>query len=134
MSLSIYPITIFYDGACSVCAREMERYRKKDKLGRLKFFDVNQASFDFRRYGLRPERLKDYIHAQDGQGKTVYGIDAFIWIWQAVGWRLLPFFVGFPLIKQVGKIFYRIFAKNRYLWGGREKLACSSKECEHTMV
>jgi predicted DCC family thiol-disulfide oxidoreductase YuxK len=40
-----YPITIFYDGACGICRREMERYKAKDKEARLKFVNVNRPDF-----------------------------------------------------------------------------------------
>ena len=31
-----YPLQIFYDGSCSVCAAEMKIYRSKEHAGRLK--------------------------------------------------------------------------------------------------
>ncbi len=127
-----YPITIFYDGACGICRKEMERYRAKDKNGRLSFVDVNRQGFDAQLEGLDPQKALDYIHARDAKGKIVRGAEAFIWIWLACGYKVLPLLARLPLIKQAARVFYKLFARYRYKISG-EKLGCGP-ECDHTMI
>ena len=127
-----YPITIFYDGACGICRREMERYKAKDKEARLKFVNVNRPDFKPENEGLDPKKIMDYIHAKDSNGKIVYGVDAFAWIWKACGYEFLPIFVRLPIIKGAARVFYRLFARYRYKLSG-EKLVCGP-ECDHHMI
>ena len=96
------PITIYYDGAYGICSREIERYRAKDK------------------------------HAKDENGKVIYGVEAFAWIWVASGYRLPTIVVRLPLIRQLSRGFYRLFVRCRYkIWRGN--LVCGS-ECDHKMI
>jgi len=127
-----YPLTIFYDGACGICRREMERYRTKDKNAGLKFVNVNRRDFDAQAEGLDPRKILDYVHARDAKGKTVRGAEAFVWIWLACGYRVLPFLAQLPVIKQLARALYRLFARYRYKISG-EKLVCGP-ECGHTMI
>ena len=127
-----YPITIFYDGACGICRKEMERYAAKDKNSRLKFVNANNPDFKPENEGLDPKKILDYIHAKDGNGKIVYGVDAFAWIWEAYGYKFLPIFVRLPLVKVAARGFYRLFARYRYKLSG-EKLVCGP-ECDHSMI
>ena len=41
-----FPIRIFYDGACIVCATEIEHYLRKDRDGRLVAMDNLAFFFD----------------------------------------------------------------------------------------
>ncbi len=127
-----YPITIYYDGACGICRREMEHYRAKDKNARLKFINANHPNFDPKSEGLDPQNILDYIHAKDENGKVVYGLEAFAWIWEACGYKLLPILVRLPLIRQLARAFYRLFARYRYKIS-RGNLDCGP-ECGHKMI
>jgi predicted DCC family thiol-disulfide oxidoreductase YuxK len=127
-----YPITIFYDGACSICRREMERYRAKDKNTKSKPIIANHSNFDPKNEGLDPQKILDYIYAKDQNGKVVYSVEAFVWIWEACGYKFLPILVRLPLIKQLARAFYRLFARYRYKIS-REKLVCGP-ECDHKMI
>jgi len=42
----VFPLQIFYDGSCSVCATEVERYGRKDRDGRLILVDISALGFD----------------------------------------------------------------------------------------
>ncbi len=130
-----YPITIFYDGACGICKREMERYGANDKLARLKFVNANSPDFHPESEGLDAKKVLDYIHAKDQNGKIVYGAEAFVWIWRACGYKFLPIFAQLPVVKQLARVFYRLFARYRYQLSGKkgEKLVCGP-ECDHPMV
>src|SRR5262245_25248882 len=41
-----YPLTLFYDASCPVCALEMDHLRERDIEGRLIFVDIGAPGFD----------------------------------------------------------------------------------------
>ena len=43
---AIYPLTLYYDGACPVCALEMDHLRSRDAAARLVFVDIAAPGFD----------------------------------------------------------------------------------------
>jgi predicted DCC family thiol-disulfide oxidoreductase YuxK len=129
---SNYPITIYYDDACGIRRREMEHYGAKDKNARLKFINANHPNFDPQSEGLDLQHILDYIHAKDGNGKVVYGLEVFAWIWEACGYKLLPILVRLPLIRQLARAFYKLFARYRHKISGGN-LDCGSV-CDYKMI
>jgi len=110
----------------------MQRYAGKADKARLKFVNANNPDFKPENEGLDPTKFLDYIHAKDSNGKIVYGVDAFAWIWEACGYKFLPIFVRLPLVKEAARVFYRLFARYRYKLSS-EKLVCGP-ECDHSMI
>lgn len=119
-----YPITIFYDGACRMCTRQMENFRKQDTKERLLFIDITNQDFKAGEFGLDKAPIQKYIYAKDASSRIVRGIDAFIWIWGAVDKKILAWLVGLPVIKQLGKLFYRLIARYRYQLFGKNEPVC----------
>ena len=39
-------LTVFFDGACPICSREIAHYRRRDSEGRLRLVDIAAPSFD----------------------------------------------------------------------------------------
>jgi hypothetical protein len=88
--------------------------------------NANTPDFNPENEGLHPKQILDYIHAKDGNGKVVYGIEAFVWIREACGHKFRPIFA------QIARAFCRLFARYRYKLSG-DKLVCGP-ECDHTMT
>ena len=123
-----YPLTVYYDGACSLCRRQMARYRERDQRARLLFQDITDHQFHAGRYGLDIGELQRAIHVVDRAGRVARGADAVVWIWWATGSRLLPILMRIPGINILAKRLYKLVARGRYLvssWRG-EKL-CRGK-------
>jgi len=112
-----FPITVFYDGSCSVCAEEMAHYRKMDRHGRLVMVDISDETFNPAQYGKTlQEEFETQMHVQDGDGSYFLGVDAFPAIWQALPgrlYRLLSILVMLPGIHGLTKTAYALFAKYR---------------------
>ena len=83
---------------CGICRSEMERYKAKDKKARLKFVNVNRPDFKPENEGLDPKKIIDYIHGKNGDGRIVYGVDAFVWIWKACGYKFHPILARLPIV------------------------------------
>ena len=77
-------ISIFYDGKCHLCSREIEGYRRRDRSNRLGFIDISSAGFNALEYGLDSLDVKKVLHVQRSDGTVVKGVDAFIEIWRTL--------------------------------------------------
>jgi hypothetical protein len=62
---------------------------------------VNAHTPDFKpeNEGLDPKKILDYIHAKDGNRRVVCGIETFVWIREACGYKFAPIFAQFPIVK-----------------------------------
>lgn len=83
-------VTVWYDGACPLCLREIALMKRLDRKGRIDFIDVS---------GNAPENcpidqaeLLARFHARE-DGKLVSGAAAFAAMWRAI-----------PLLKPLGLV------------------------------
>lgn len=60
----VFPLRIFYDGSCSVCTREVERYGRKDRDGRLILLDITAPGFDPAPFGITLAEFMYQMHVQ----------------------------------------------------------------------
>jgi predicted DCC family thiol-disulfide oxidoreductase YuxK len=127
-----YPLQIFFDGSCSVCAAEMEVYRRKEHGGRLLFVDIGAPEFDPTPYGITLEAFMYEMHAIDRENRVYRGVDAFRAIWQAfpaaTRYGLLGALVALPGVHLLARATYWCFARiRRFLPKNRE--ACRDGTC-----
>ena len=127
-----YPLEIFFDGSCSVCAAEMEVYRGKEHGGRLRFVDISAPGFDPAPYGITLDAFMHEMHAIDRDNRVYRGVDAFRAIWQAFPassrYGLLGALVTLPGVHLLARGAYWCFARLRkYLPKNRE--ACKDGTC-----
>ena len=112
-----YPLQIFFDGSCSVCAREMEAYRRKERTGRLQFIDISAPGFDPAPYHITLKELMHEMHAIDRENHVFRGVEAFRAIWQAfpasTGDGLLGALVKLPGVNLLARVGYWSFARVR---------------------
>lgn len=127
-----FPLRIFYDGACRVCAREVEHYGRSDHAGRLHLVDISAPEFDPTPVGISRDELMYQMHAIDAEGRVYRNVEAFWAIWQAFPaatlYGLLGRLVTQPLLRPLARLGYRIFARlRRYL--PRREQDCSTGSC-----
>ncbi len=111
-----FPITVFYDGSCSVCADEIAHYKKKDQHNRLILVDISADGFEPGNYGKTREEFMAQMHVRDNDGLFFLGVDAFPAIWQALPgrfFRILAFVIRLPGIHFMASMAYVLFAKYR---------------------
>ncbi|HMB11927.1 DUF393 domain-containing protein [Saliniramus sp.] len=71
-------LTVFYDGACPLCAREIAFYRRRKGADRLRWMDVAQLAPDQDvAPGLARANALARFHVMDAQGKLISGGRAF---------------------------------------------------------
>lgn len=120
-------LTVFYDGACPLCSREMKRYFALDHRKLIQGVDISTPDFDAQAEELDPVMVNRWLHARDAAGKMFLGIDAFLEIWRRIpSTRWLAWIVALPGLYHLAWVFYRVFAANRY----RLTFRCRDDRCK----
>ncbi len=130
--IPVFPAKVFYDGSCSVCAGQMEKYRAKEHGGRLLFVDVSVPEFDPAPYGIPLDEFMHEMHCIDRRGRVYRGVEAFRAVWLAFPasrrYALLAALVRIPGVNLAARVIYWSFARIRgYLPKNRD--ACRDGRC-----
>lgn len=73
-------VTVWYDGECPLCVREIGLMRRLDRRGAVEFVDVTNGEG----CPLDPETLLARFHARERGGALVSGAAAFAAMWRAI--------------------------------------------------
>ena len=87
-----FPLTIYYDAACPLCANEMHALKAADDAGKLVLVDCSQPGFDDRPFtgeGVTREAMARLIHARDANGRWLVGVEVFEAAYDAAGFAAL---------------------------------------------
>ncbi|MEM7756036.1 MAG: DUF393 domain-containing protein [Planctomycetota bacterium] len=123
-------ITLLIDGLCPLCAHEARFLRKLDKgRGRLGFMDIAAPDFDPAPLGLTQEAVIGSIHGVLPDGSITTGTDVFRRAYRAVGWGWLWAPTGWPVLKPVFDVLYKVFARIRPRLSKYNPEALGGAEC-----
>ena len=82
--------SVFYDGACPLCDREIGFYRARRGADTLNWIDVNRCQQDEVAPGLSKKDALARFHVMTADGRLVAGGAAFSHLWASLpGFRLL---------------------------------------------
>jgi predicted DCC family thiol-disulfide oxidoreductase YuxK len=123
-----YPLTVFFDGACFICASEIALMMRLDRHRRLLFRDFSLPDYDSASSAFSRDELGTIIHARWADGSVVTGVDVFRAMWEAVGWGALAKFSRVSLVEPLVLRAYAWFARNRLWLTGRAK-NCPGRTC-----
>ncbi|WP_343561828.1 thiol-disulfide oxidoreductase DCC family protein [Kiloniella sp. b19] len=108
-------ITVFYDGACGLCSREINYYRRIAPPAVFDWQDITKTTTELEREGISLTEALRLLHARDSNGTLHIGVDAFILIWQELKhWRLLAALVSLAPIHWLARHLYTTFAAWRF--------------------
>lgn len=83
-------LTIFFDGACPLCRREIAHYLAADRGQRLEAVDIATDPRPLAALGVSQADALAALHVQDAAGRMHVGAAAFLAIWDRLPrWRLL---------------------------------------------
>lgn len=132
---SAYPLRIFFDGSCSVCAAEMAAYRRKAEVGRLEFIDISAPGFDPTPYGISRAAFMHELHAIDRENRVYRGVAAFVAIWRtfppSTRYGLLGTLVTLPGVHPLARLAYWCFARIRKFLPKKPD-PCEDGTCRHS--
>lgn len=121
-------LTVYYDGACPACSREIAMYRRQAGAERCVWLDASSCSESALGTGLSRDSALARFHVRRADGMLVDGVSGF-----AALWRVLPRFAWAGRIASIGPLrllldaAYGGFLRIRPLWQSANK-AVSSKE------
>ena len=117
-------LTVYYDGGCPVCSREIAMYRRESGAVRCLWVDASSCPESALGTDLPREAALARIHVRRADGALVDGARAF-----ALLWRALPRFAWAGRLASAGpfpRLFdaaYWIFLRVRPLWRGPLKMS-----------
>jgi predicted DCC family thiol-disulfide oxidoreductase YuxK len=107
--------TVFFDGSCPVCSREIALYRGMDGAGCIDWVDVSAGKGEIAP-GFDRESAMARFHMRRADGKIVSGAAAFAELWASVPrLRLAGRIARLPPFVWVLEIGYRVFLRLRPL-------------------
>ena len=82
-------LTVFFDGACPLCRREIAHYRRRDRAARIAFVDIAADPTPLACIGVTQAEALAAMHARRADGTLLRGAAAFVALWEEIpGWRL----------------------------------------------
>ncbi|OWQ90763.1 hypothetical protein CDN99_11340 [Roseateles aquatilis] len=114
MNHAIYPLTIYFDGGCPICAAEMHNLQLRNVDGLLRFTDISAPGVTDLPAGVSMRELMDLMHVRCADGAIVRGAAALRLIYDGARLRGLARVMGAPGLRQFCDWAYPIVARNRY--------------------
>lgn len=108
-------ITVYYDGICHLCAREIAYYQRIAPPGLFDWQDIARNAAPLMDLGITQAEALELLHARDDEGRLHVGVAAFLLIWQQLPrWRVLAAVIGVPPLRWLAEQAYRRFASWRF--------------------
>lgn len=103
-------LTVFFDGACPLCQREIAYYQRLDRAGHVQWVDVSAADAVCPNGYCQLDLLKRF-HVQSAQGVMYSGAAGFARMWAALPgpWRYVGQVAMWPPITGLLEWGYRAF-------------------------
>lgn len=106
-------LTVYYDGACPLCRREVAFYRRLDRADRIDWQDVSPPDAA-PGCGLSREAALARFHARRPDGRLFDGAAAFVAVWRCLpGFRHLAPLAAWPPALRALERAYRGFLRVR---------------------
>lgn len=110
-------LTLYFDGGCPVCSREIGFYQRRRGAERIHWIDLAQCEDSALGTDLSREAATARLHARRPDGRLLSGARAFAALWQALpAFRLIGRAAALPGIVHGLEWGYRGFLKLRPLW------------------
>lgn len=118
-------LTLYYDGGCPVCTREIGFYRHRRGAERIRWVNLAQCEDSELGTDLSREAAYARLHARAPDGRLLSGARAFAALWQVLpAFRLAGRIAALPGVVHLLEWGYRGFLNVRRLWR-RDAVICS---------
>ena len=111
-------LTIFYDGQCPLCIKEMEYLKRCDKNNLIGLVDIHQNKLMEKYPDIKFDDAMQILHAKY-QNKIIKGLEVTYIAWSIVGKEFWVTPLKWPIIKPISNKLYLVFARNRYAISSR---------------
>ena len=108
-------ISVFFDGKCNLCSKEINYYRRIAPKNTFNWVDITKTPGELDRFEIKLSDGLRLMHVADSRGNIFTGVDAFIIMWKQIKyWKFLGLFVSLPIVKQIANLLYQYFADWRF--------------------
>ena len=108
-------LTVYYDGKCGLCRREIEYYKRVAPANRFVWLDIATDPAGLADLNIQQADALRRLHARDSSGNIFVGVAAFTAIWQNLNyWRYLAMIINLPFLQPVAAFAYDRFADYRF--------------------
>lgn len=114
------PVTVFFDGSCTVCSREVGMYRRLDRSCSIRWHDVSVDAGDLGKDGVDQAAALARLHARMPSGRLETGVDAFVAIWERV-----PIFKPLAILARLTPV--RWILERAYAWYAPRRTRLTAK-------
>ena len=122
-------ITVFYDGDCPLCVREVARWKHASFSCDVEWFDIAGQDEELQRRGIDPALALLELHTMTDDGEVFTSIGSYgLLLCQLPGWRWLGKLMLLPVIRPTLKWIYDWLTKMRLKREGRWP-ACEQGTC-----
>lgn len=107
-----YPLTIYFDGSCPLCTREVQLLSRYDDRQQLLLVDCSPPAFapvD----GVQRADMMALIHARDAAGQWLIGAPVFAAAYRASGFASIAGLWGSARLQPMWRVVYPWIARNR---------------------
>lgn len=116
-----WPLTLYFDGDCPLCAREIKLLRAHATshaaahatAAKLQLVDISDEAFDAQALGFTREQMAFVLHARFDDGTWVTGLDATLWSWRAAGLGRWAAPLSWRPLRPLLTLGYRLFCRWR---------------------
>ena len=126
-------LTIFYDGDCPLCKREVDFLQSRNQKKYIKFIDINCSDFiKYFSHKITYKQAMERIHALKSDGSLIKDIKVFQEAYKLIGlgWIYAP--TKLPFVDKLIDFIYVVWAKYRLKITFRPSLdeLCANKSCD----
>lgn len=111
---------VYYNSACPVCNAGIKDQRRRMEACGIKgieWIDVHAHPDAVSELDAPLEKVRERLHLKTSTGQIDVGTDAFLDLWsQTPGQRWLANLLRLPILKQLTRLAYNIFARLLYRW------------------
>jgi predicted DCC family thiol-disulfide oxidoreductase YuxK len=110
-------ITVYYDGKCGMCSKEIRHYKQLARPDIFIWHDVATDPSLIEPLGVPLVDALRRLHARDAEGNWHIGVAAFILIWRHLGrlkWSSMAWFLKLPLMFQIATFAYNKLSDHRF--------------------
>ena len=110
-------LTVYYDGACPVCSREIAHYQRQPGAQACHWVDAAHCPPDALGPGLARAQALGRFHVRLPDGRLLDGAAGFAALWQALpAWRWLGRLAQAAPVRPLAALAYSSFLLLRRLW------------------
>ncbi|MFI0471779.1 thiol-disulfide oxidoreductase DCC family protein [Halomonas sp. HMF6819] len=111
------PVTLYYDGHCPFCLKEVAWLEKHPRRQRIELVDIQASTFDAATVGCNFDDLMGKLHVKDRNEQCYIGMEASRALYAVLGYRRMVGMSCLPGLRGVMDAGYRLFARYRVRLG-----------------